>query len=120
MMSRLVGWGVVLLSRICGQRNDLGFRRHASGSILAAGTACIGRLLWPAGHIAILLLCWLDVFVQRLGQLRSGRKARRSASFGGFRHARSGIPQLVRLRLRRAECRRIAVGLKPLGRTSSG
>lgn len=108
------------LPGICGRRGGLGFRRYANGSILEAGTECIGRFLRPVGHIAILLLCWLDVSVQRLAQLCDGRKARRSVRFDGFRHARSGIPRLVRLRLQRVGCRRTAVGLAPLGRTSSG
>lgn len=112
--------GLVLLESIFLQRGSLGFRRRATRSILTAGISCIGGLLLSLGHIAILLLCWLDAFVQRQVEQFRYRKARKSVTFGGFLLIRNGILRFVDFGKRRVESRRIAVGLAPLGRTSSG
>lgn len=112
--------GLVLLESTFLRRGSLGFRRRATRSNLTAGTWCIGVLLLFLGHIAILLLCWLDAFVQQRVEQSRYRKARKSVTFDGLSLIRSGILRFVELEQRRVESRRTAVGLAPLGRTSSG
>ncbi len=120
MGSGLVVLDAERLEKICVQHGCQSCRRCASRSALRFGNDCIGRLLVPLGHIAILLLCWLDSFGQRLGQLFLDRKARKSGSFGVLGCVRSGFLRFVVAVRRRGGCGRIAVGLAPLGRTSSG
>lgn len=108
-----------LLERVYGRRADLGFRRYASRTVPQVDNEYIAQLLVWLNQSASLLLCLLVVSKRQFGELWSRCRSMKLENCGVPLRVRSEIPLFVLRLLRRRECRRTAVGLKPLGCTSN-